>query len=119
MSIRIISDSEVLTKVIDGATFYYRRVPAHVRARIIDQNTNKRTGNVNWGSASLAILEYSITGWDSVVDDVGKPVGFKRELVGYLPDAVQNELVELLGANAEPKLEGELKNSPSTPSSSS
>lgn len=119
MSIRIIADAERLSKSIEGATFYYRRIPAHVRAKIIDQNTNKRTGQVNWGAASLAILEHCVIGWEHVVDDKGLEIAFRRELTSYLPDSVQSDLVELFGANIDPQLEGEVKNSSGTPSSSS
>ena len=113
MTIRIIKNDEVLEHSTHGATFKYRRIPAHVRAKIVRDNTAKRSGNVDWGKASLAMLNYALTGegcgWEGVVDGTGKDVPLTQETISYLPDVVQSELMELLGENAE--LESELKNS--------
>jgi hypothetical protein len=116
MAIRLIKDDEKLTKTIEGATFEYRRIPAHRRAKIVDANTAKRSGNVNWGKVSIVILQDSLLGWSGVIDDAGAEIPFDKALITYLPDTAQAELMELLGDNAE--LEGDIKNSRTSPASS-
>ena len=119
MTIRIIATDEVLVHETHGAIFRYRRLPAHVRAKIVDDHTAKRSGNVNWGKASLGMLHYALTGegcgWDGVVDGKGKPVPVTHEMISAVPDTAQSELMELLGENAE--LEGDIKNLSSSPDS--
>lgn len=117
MPVVIIEDGEKLEKIIDGATFYYKRVPGSTRNRLMARYTSKRTGVVNWTEYGIALIKEGVTGWDDqVVDIQGKPIPFSLDVIPYIPDRVQGELVDLLGENIE-KQEGELKNSPTTPSS--
>jgi len=118
MPVVIIEENEQLKKVIDGATFYYKRVPGHVRNRLMTRYANKRTGTVNWGAYGEALMEAGLTGWSDVVDKAGAQIPFSKEAVPYLPDRVQGDLIDLLGENIE-KQEDDIKNSPATPSSSS
>ena len=112
MTIRLIKDEEQLTATLHGATFMYRRMPAHARAKIIDDYTSKRSGNVNWGKASIAMLQHCITGWSGVTDEQGKALDFEKALLAYIPDAISADLMELLGENAE--LDADIKNSKSS-----
>ena len=112
MAIRIIAEDEKLAVTIQGATFTYRRMPAHVRAKIVDDYTAKRSGNVNWGKASLAMMRHALVAWEGVIDGAGNSVPLTAETISYLPDTVQSELMELLGDNAD--LDGDIKNSESS-----
>jgi len=118
MPVVIIEESESLKKIIDGATFYYKRVPGHTRNRLMTKYTNRRTGAINWGSYGLELMEDGLTGWKDVITKAGEQVPFSRDIIPNLPDRVQGELIELLGENVE-KQEGDIKNSPITPSNKS
>jgi len=113
----IIREAERLNKDIDGATFYYKRVPAHIRNRMMTSCTSKR-GSTDWGRYGQMLMEYALLGWENVIEQTGAAVPFTKDIIGYLPDRIQGELIELLGENTE-QMEGELKNSPPTLSSSS
>lgn len=115
MAIRIIRDDERLTITIAGGVFTYRRISTDMRARLVEQHTNKRSGNVNWGKATIEILRHCLLDWSGVVDEHGKAIPFDAALIPYLPDTVQTELMEAFGENAD--LEADIKNSPTTPSS--
>jgi hypothetical protein len=117
MPVVIIREAERLSKEIDGATFYYKRVPAHIRNRMMASCTSRRSGNVDWGRYGQMLMDYALLGWDNVIDQSKAEIPFSKEIIGYLPDRIQGELIELFGENTE-QLEGELKNSPTTPSSS-
>jgi hypothetical protein len=117
VTVVIIKDTERLKKVIDGATFYYKRVPSHIRNSMMSSCTSRRSGNVDWGRYGQMLMEYALLGWDNVIDQSGAGIPFSKEIIGYLPDRIQGELIELLGENTE-QMEGELKNSPTTPSNS-
>ena len=116
MAIRIIQDDERLELTIEGATFIYRRIPAGQRAKIVEQCTGKRSGQINWGKATIAIMEYCLFDWRNVIDAESREVTFDKALISYIPDTAQSELMEAFGANAE-ALEGDIKNLPTTPSS--
>lgn len=116
MAIRIIKDDERLSVTIEGATFYYRRMPATRRGRIVDHHSNKRTGMVAWGKATIAMLDDSLLDWSGVIEPDGTPIPFSKELIPYLPDSVQTEIMERLNENADVK-ESELKNFAASPPS--
>lgn len=99
MSIRLIKDDERLTTVIEGAVFTYRRIPAHRRAKIVDDHTSKRSGSVNWGKATIGILRDSLLDWSGIEDEDGKAIPFDKALISYIPDTAQGTLMDLLGEN--------------------
>jgi len=120
MAVVIIKTDERLSTIIEGATFYYRRIKGHIRASIVERFTNKRTGKTNWGKASDAMLRYCLLGWKDVIEPDGVVVPFDSELVDALPDEVQSILVEAIGANASQEAQDvEVKNLSNTPNSSS
>lgn len=120
MAVVIIKTDERLSIEIQEATFYYRRIPGHVRSDIVEKYTNNRTGKVDWGKASIAMLQYSILGWKNIIEPNGNEIVFDSEMIKFLPDEVTGELVEAMGANVSiAALDVEVKNSLDTPSSSS
>jgi hypothetical protein len=116
MAVRIINDNERLHIDIEGARFFFRRLPAHVRASIIEQYTDKRSGVQDWVKISIAYLQHCLYGWERVIDGHGEALPFSTEIIKYLPDTVQSELVEIVGKNTD-QLDDEVKNSSITPSS--
>ena len=108
MGIKLIGDQEDLVYEHRGAKIHYRRLPAHVRAQIVKRHTKR--GMIDWYGSSLAFLEYCITNWSDVesANGSGEPAKFTAELVRYLPDVIQDDILELIGETAE-KLEGEAK----------
>ena len=118
MAVRLISDSEKLFIDIEGARFYYRRMPAHVRAGIESRFTNNRTGKTDWTKASVALLDYCLLNWQDVVDTAGNSVAFTKELIKFIPDTVQADIIAAVGENTD-QVETEAKNLSSTQDSSS
>jgi hypothetical protein len=112
----IIKETERLSKVIDGATFYYRRVPANIRNQMLLSCT-PRSGNTDWGRYGQMLQDYALLGWDNVIDQTTAPIAFSKSMINFLPDRIQGQLIELFGENTT-QMQEELKNSPSTPSSS-
>ena len=112
----IIREAERLNKDIDGATFYYKRVPAHIRNRMMTSCTSRRSGNVDWGRYGQMLMEHALLEWENVIDQTGAAIPFSKEIIGYLPDRIQGELIDLLGENTD-QMEGALKNLPPTQSS--
>ena len=120
MAVVIIKTDERLSTIIEGATFYYRRIKGHVRAGIVEKFTNKRNGKTNWNRAGIAMLQYCLLGWKDVIEQDGKAVPFDSEFIDALPEDVKEELVEFVGANASQEAQDvEVKNLPNTPNSSS
>lgn len=116
----IIEDQEKLKKVIEGAVFYYKRIPGHVRSRLLTLCTSKRSGNIDYGKHGQLLIAEGIIGWEegSVIDRTGNPIPFSKEILPYLPDVLQGQLIDLFGENIEQEDE-EIKNLQPTPSSNS
>ena len=93
MPIKLIADKEEFSYTFGDATIYYRRVPGHVRANILQKN--KKRGETDFMGYALDVLKYAITGWEGVEGETG-PVAFKPDLVPYLPDSVRIDLTDLL-----------------------
>jgi len=86
---------------IDGATFYYRRVPANIRNRMMRScTTSHRTGHVDWGRYEQMLMEYALLGWENV-HQRGAAVPFSKELIAHIPDRAQGELVILFSEHPE------------------
>ena len=120
MGLRLIDEDEALTHEGDGFKIFYRRLPNKRRANIVDACTN-RAGTTNFTKASTQMLEYSVQGWEGVyVFENGKrkDIPFEKSKIDLIPDAVQAEMVELIGENADREDEN-LGNSPSTSGNSS
>ncbi len=120
MALRLINSEERLKFEGDGFNIFYRRLPNAKRGRIMEQNS-KRGGDVNFNKATIQMLEYSITGWSGFYTEDAS--GNREEIpydvtkVALIPDEVQAELMDLIGANAD-RGEVEAKNFPSTSASS-
>ena len=106
--IRIVTESERLVHgdfKADGYEIYFRRIPAHVRNSITKKFTKvvKRGIEVtDWGSASLEMLQYSILGWRGVYKVEGEKnieVDFADDMIQWIPDDIQTEVLEKSGAN--------------------
>ena len=118
MAVRIIDDNEKLFHDIEGARFHYKRLPAHIRGKIIEQYTDKRSGAQDWVKISIAYLIHCLYGWEHIVDGSNNELPFSIDKIGYLPDTVQSELVEIIGKNTD-QLDDEAKNLSPTQNSSS
>ena len=120
MGLRLINADERLTFEGDGFKIFYRRIPNARRGRIMEKNT-KRGGEVNFNRATIEMLEYSVTGWDGFYTQNGsgerQDVAFDPGKIEFIPDEVQAELMELIGANAD-RGDVEAKNSPTSSDSS-
>ena len=55
------------------------------------------------------MLAWGLLGWDTVEDLEGNLVEFKKDLVGHLPQTIQVDLLDCLGANVD-ELRAELGN---------
>jgi len=109
MGIRIIKEEERLSFEKDGSTFYYRRIPAHVRQDILQRHMPRRGGEPNWEKVLSDMLSWALKGWDNILDDQGQQVEFSTEMINYLPQEVQVDLLDKLGANVH-QLQGQIKN---------
>ena len=118
MSLRLITDQERLRYDGEGYWIEYRRLPAHIRANIV--RTCTKRGTLDFYAASIKFLEYCVLDWNGVttVDDSGKEVrvDYDKDLVRYLPDEVQNDLIERIGQDAE-RLQEAIENLGTTPDS--
>lgn len=110
MAITIIRETEKLKLEKGGSTFYYRRVPQHVRADILQRHTPRRGGDPNWEKVLLDMLEHALLGWDNVLDENGQPIEFSKDLIGYIPQDVQVDLMEAISAGKIQRLSEQLKN---------
>jgi hypothetical protein len=103
MGLRLIKTDEKLVYDGEGFKIYYRRLPNHVRAGIVKRHTKR--GIVDFYGASVAQLEYCVTGWENVYEEEAdgkrKDIGFDQEKIRYIPDDVQADLLELIGAAVE------------------
>lgn len=110
MAVRIVERDEQLTKVIDGSSFFYRRLPTKERADIVQRRQPKRgQGEPNWDVIMVDLLEAGMLGWKDVETPKGENVEWDKDLVQYLPYDIQVELLNCMGANIE-KLKEELGN---------
>lgn len=120
--IRIITETEHLVHgdfAADGYEIYFRRIPSHIRNRIAKKYTRiaKRGVEVtDWLAASIEMLEYSILGWRgvySVENEKDVEIEYSSDMVEWLPDEIQTDVLEKSGANIT-KDGGESKNLPTT-----
>lgn len=115
MGLRLIDEEELLTYEGPGFKIFYRRLPNKLRAQIVDRHT-KRGGTTNFTQASIDYLKYCVKGWEGVYIEkkgVREDIAFEPSKVELLPDLVQADLVDLIGANADEEAE-DLGNSEST-----
>jgi len=112
MAIRIIKSSERLKYEYEGSTFYYRRLSSKKSNEFQKQFTKK--GITEYGDMGLAIMQYCIVGWDSVLDTDGEPVAYDPDLIEEMPDEVITELTGLIREgnpdSAKPSVEEQLGN---------
>ena len=103
MGLRLIKTDERLVHNGEGFKMFYRRLPNHVRAGIVKRYTKR--GIVDFYGASVAQLEYCVTGWEGVyeenADGTRVNIPFDQEKIRYIPDDVQADLLELIGAAVE------------------
>jgi len=116
MGFELVADDEKFEIEIDGATFYLRRVPPSIRNRMMNACMSKRNGVIDWGRYGQMLLAAGVIGWKNV-NLSGVPVEFSKELLERMPDDAGGQLIKALGENTS-QLADELKNSPTTPSSS-
>ena len=117
--ITLVKESERLVYEGDGFKIFYRRVPSHVRGEIVRRCSPRRGGDPDWAKVSNQFLAYAILDWQGVnEEEEGKmiPAIYDSSKVGYLPDEIQVDLMEKLGANID-KLESDSKNSEAMPAS--
>lgn len=114
--LRIIESHERFIYETDGYKIFFRRLPNPTRGRIIEENT-KRGDKLNLSRATSEMLKYCLLGWSGVytVTESGerREVPFSSDLVERIPDDVQAELMDRVGANLE-DMETEGKNSKPT-----
>lgn len=110
MAITIIRETEKLTLEKAGSKFFYRRIPGHIRADILQRHTPRRGGDPNWERVLSDMLEYSILGWEGVADETGNTIDFDKELIGYIPQEIQVDLMDAMGAGKVQQLAEKLKN---------
>lgn len=106
MPIRLVSETERNVAFIDGATFYYRRVPFAVRQRLTKQHTER--GLLNGDAYALAILEYALLDWEDILDQHGNAVPFSLAILPQLPEQT---MASLLNKISEASAEQDLGNS--------
>jgi hypothetical protein len=106
MPIRLVSETERNVASIDGATFFYRRVPFTVRQRLTRQHTER--GLLNNDTYALALLEYALLDWEGIVDQQGKTVPFSLAILPHLPEQI---MASLLGRISDATAEQDLGNS--------
>jgi len=94
MPIQIVKDTERLTYKNGGSTIYYRRIPSVKRSFIIKKNTKR--GFPDWPAITKEIMDYIVLGWDTVQDG-GKDLPYDPELIPYLPEDVNLDLLDLSG----------------------
>jgi hypothetical protein len=103
--IRLISKEERLTLQVtqEGRTakFFYRRLPADVRARCIKENTER--GITDAEGALTAALKYCLYGWEGFLDQQDEPVQYDAELVVILPSDLRQELATAVGGVGGPE----------------
>ena len=106
MPIRIVSEVERNVTHIDGATFYYRRMPFVVRQRLTKQCTER--GILNNDAYAQALLEYTVLGWHSIVDQADQEIPFSQANLMLLPEET---MVKLLGKISDATATPDLGNS--------
>lgn len=94
MPIQIIQDDERLTYELAGSKIYYRRISTMRRSAIVRKHTKR--GKTNWQDVTADIIEYVITGWDTV-QSKGVDVPFSIDLAKRLPEDCLSDIVALAG----------------------
>lgn len=113
MAVKIIKKEERLKITLEGSDFFYRRIPSPERAEILQRLTPRRGGDPNWEKVMKEMLQFGLLDWKDVEDADDQPVPFDRELCGWLPQTIQVDLLDALGANVE-QLQDEVKNLPAS-----
>lgn len=98
MTVILIGKNERNEVELRGSLFYYKRMPAAKKARVIKANTKR--GVTDWDAVADAAVQWGLLDWAEVFalddDDVKHPVGFDRELIAELPDGDRAELGDLI-----------------------
>lgn len=113
MAVKIIKKEEHLKITLEGSDFFYRRIPSPERAEILQRLTPRRGGDPNWEKVMKEMLQFGLKDWSNVEDAEGASVPFDKELAGWLPQTIQVDLLDALGANVE-QLQEEIKNLPAS-----
>jgi hypothetical protein len=90
MPIRLIGDTEKFPLYFEGATFYYRRIPADKNAAIIAKYT--RRGELDGIAYTRAAAKYALADWKGVQDPDGTEVAFDADLIERLPLAALTKI---------------------------
>ena len=96
MAIRLIEDDERYEFVYEGAKLIYARPSPGQRSHWIKKHTNAK-GIVNWVALSIEAIQWSVSGWQGVVDGEGNEVEFDKEELKRLPADVIDEFILQLG----------------------
>lgn len=91
MSVSIIRPNEKLKFEFDGTTFFYKRLSAGQRVRILKSIEKK--GYVNQDEAFLEMAKHCLVGWEGVKDTNGKEIKFKKDIIEYLPSLLIQILI--------------------------
>jgi len=95
MKLQLISNKEQLKLKIactdNEVEVTYRRCTT-TAAQAISRN-HQAAGKFDGNAAVMETLQKYIVSWKGVVDENGKELPFSPELVEYLPDEVQGEIV--------------------------
>lgn len=92
MAVKIIKETERNSVVIEGSTFYYRRISVSKSMEINKRHT--RRGVVDYAAAGLDVVKYCLLGWDEVLDENDEPIEYDPALVDMIPDNIIGELSE-------------------------
>jgi hypothetical protein len=103
MTIVIIEDNERLPFTMDGATYYYRRMPSDTRSALVKKYTTtimvdgKPVRETDWDAVARMTLEYCLRDWEGVVNGAGESVPYEAKLISRIPDAHQVAILNKLG----------------------
>ena len=91
---KLLSKTEKLEHVVEDSTFYYRRI--NVSEMELFRAKNTARGELKAIKFGLDVCEAAVIDWKGIVDDDGKPVKFKKELIEFLPVEVVSTLGNLI-----------------------
>lgn len=98
MGIQLIARDERLSVEIDGSTFFYKRMPADKKGRLLKQHAKR--GAVDYDSAAEDAVAWGLLDWTNVssrgADGQVEDVPFDKALVPLLPGSVRGELAGLV-----------------------
>lgn len=90
MPMKLIRENERNEVVIEGSTFYYRRIPVTKALEINKRHT--RRGVVDLAAAGLDTVKYCLLGWKDVLDENDQAIEYDVSLVDCIPDNIIGEL---------------------------